>query len=371
MSFAVVVQLLRNALCVLKSLLPRSHALMAPIAVVAGKKLATPSLLELGIAVTQFAAVVFSAQSGLTSIFTGAVYLRDADWTQEQLDRLLITSPSSENIVLIQGARIEQRSRLLSLVTGLSDLPIAFSFVFLTLSSLKLTGSTHPKPVIDGILLSEVSIAIYLCVMLSAWLEKVAEARRLHRLADALTQVDEIAIDKEELLTTIYDAGYAQNISRALEHMDPEYALIAKHALPVESQQQAVSEALSRLTKAEDSRRDLPEKLEGLSAQAMGLGLLEAVLFGLNLIAWYGYLIAALTFYIPEHSQPSWFATAKLSLSHSDADFWGNFSGDLAWTVEPLLLLFVAPLLKTQVEVAHKATKRTIGKRANKKAKSD
>ena len=373
MSLAVAVQLVRNALCVLKSLLPRTHALMLPIPLAdKGTIAATPSLLELCVAVTQFAAVVFNARSALTSLFSGTVQLRDAPSRQEELDRLLIASPSSVNIVLMQRVHLEQRSYLLSVVTGLCDLPIAFSFVFLTLSSLKLTGSTHPKPVIDGILISEISIAVYVCIMLVSWLSKVAESRRLQRLSDTLTEIEEMAVDKVEMLTMIYDAGYSHNISQALEHMDSEYALIAKHELPLEPQGQAVSDALERLMRPEEHRRELPEKLEYLSAQMMNQGMLEAVLFVLNLIAWYGYLVAALTFYIPESSQPSWFTAAKLSFSHRDADFWGNFLGDLAWTIEPMLLLFVAPLLKAPIKTSVKAVKRPSGgKKATKKAKSE
>lgn len=71
--------------------------------------------------------------------------------------------------------------------------------------------------------------------------------------------------------------------------------------------------------------------------------LLDVVLFLLNVIAGYGYLMGILAYYYlwPSSSSPppSWVQTICFHLPADDADWIGNFAGDLAWTIEPLLIL--------------------------------
>ena len=35
----------------------------------------------------------------------------------------------------------------------------------------------------------------------------------------------------------------------------------------------------------------------------------------------------------------------KMGMTDDVGDYWGNFAGDLAWTIEPFIILFVAPLI--------------------------
>ena len=71
--------------------------------------------------------------------------------------------------------------------------------------------------------------------------------------------------------------------------------------------------------------------------------LLDVVLFLLNVIAGYGYLMGILVFYYmaPSTSSPppAWVLKVCFNLSGDDADWIGNFAGDLAWTIEPFLIL--------------------------------
>ncbi len=82
---------------------------------------------------------------------------------------------------------------------------------------------------------------------------------------------------------------------------------------------------------------------------------IEFVYFWLNMVAFYGYLLGILTFYVPYPEGylantltvggfcTDWFYIAKLGLTDRDADLWGNFAGDLAWTIEPAIALFIEP----------------------------
>jgi hypothetical protein len=68
-------------------------------------------------------------------------------------------------------------------------------------------------------------------------------------------------------------------------------------------------------------------------------GYREFVYFVLNLFAFYGYLMAPLAFYYEDETQPDHIRSLKFSYSSTDADWYGNFTGDLMWTIEPIVIL--------------------------------
>ena len=74
------------------------------------------------------------------------------------------------------------------------------------------------------------------------------------------------------------------------------------------------------------------------SAASAGI---ELVYFTLNLIAFYGYSLSILAYYYAS-SNDTWHRVLKFGMSHSDSDWWGNLAGDMAWTIEPALILYLA-----------------------------
>ena len=73
-------------------------------------------------------------------------------------------------------------------------------------------------------------------------------------------------------------------------------------------------------------------------------GYREYVYFVLNFAAFYGYLMAIICFYYPDDTaQPTWMQHMKFNVTNNDADWTGNFVGDLMWTIEPIIILFVSP----------------------------
>ena len=57
--------------------------------------------------------------------------------------------------------------------------------------------------------------------------------------------------------------------------------------------------------------------------------------------------MAVITFHFHhEDSQPQYIKAAKLGYSNADADWTGNFVGDLMWTVEPFMILSSPIILK-------------------------
>lgn len=84
----------------------------------------------------------------------------------------------------------------------------------------------------------------------------------------------------------------------------------------------------------------------------------ESIIWILNVIAGYGYLMSILAFYFPNaelyKDQTVGYSLAQsvmLGLSNDNADWWGNFAGDFAWTVEPLLVLMKGFLMSLFLKV--------------------
>ena len=76
-------------------------------------------------------------------------------------------------------------------------------------------------------------------------------------------------------------------------------------------------------------------------------GYREYIYFLLNFVAFYGYLLGILVYYFSEEKdQPTMVTYLKWGASNTDADWYGNFAGDLMWTIEPLLILSSPILIK-------------------------
>jgi heme/copper-type cytochrome/quinol oxidase subunit 4 len=71
---------------------------------------------------------------------------------------------------------------------------------------------------------------------------------------------------------------------------------------------------------------------------SVGAGL-ELTYFILNFIAFYGYSLCILAYYFA-NSNDTWHHMLKFGMTHTDSDWWGNLAGDLAWTIEPAIILY-------------------------------
>lgn len=88
----------------------------------------------------------------------------------------------------------------------------------------------------------------------------------------------------------------------------------------------------------------------------------ELIYFILNVTAFYGYLLSILSFY---PTGGGMMTLLKLGLTDEVCDFWGNFAGDLAWTIEPALALFVVSAHDTRI---YPGAQRSLKTKKNKQA---
>lgn len=83
--------------------------------------------------------------------------------------------------------------------------------------------------------------------------------------------------------------------------------------------------------------------------------------FIFNLFAFYGYMMALVAYYFDDDDiQPGYIKNSKFGYSNEDADWTGNFVGDVMWTMEPIFIFSTSMLIRRKSK-----------RRTGKKLKSD
>ena len=356
---AVVVQFIRNFCCVLKSLLPSTSPLQIRHEVISSfDATGGYSILEILIASTQFLAVLFNLYYGINDLLNGLKETTKLDKWIHAIDSFALSEGSINisSFVSLQSYYVtrqfiekEKKSKEYQLIVGGWQIIFGISFMFLTLNTLRMIT---PKPVIDALIAMEIGLAYILVYMWDGFLEKTRIAGRQYYLATKIGAMDDVQ-KSSLLLTYLQEGGYdTNNIHKSVlvleESFHPQWRNdLQESELPRETLVatfKSVSSLLDSLVevkkKGDDStKQSLLKKAES----TYGLAFLDLIYFLLNFIAGHGYLMGILAFYLPTNN--SYFIKIIfLGLSHSDADWWGNFAGDLAWTIEPVLVLLVAAI---------------------------
>ncbi len=110
------------------------------------------------------------------------------------------------------------------------------------------------------------------------------------------------------------------------------------------SRSRAASKTASATAAVTTDKRARSVAAYGLRRQAVNASsnaILELTYFILNFIAFYGYSLCILAYYFAS-SDALWHKALKFGMSHDTSDWWGNLAGDVAWTIEPAIALYVA-----------------------------
>jgi hypothetical protein len=192
MSLSLWVQFFRNLFCVGKSLLPASNFLQQiPFPHAQFYPLTLTTAVELLIAPTQFAAVIFNCRSGYFKLEATypllAVYRR---WLRAlDVATVTTTSPSFNHpaaCIMRQGLEADLNAAFTAVVVGGFEVVFGVAFLFLVLNSLHIVGPTHPQPRIDALIAMEVGLAYILVLMWRAYTDKRRDGPRYARLADVV-----------------------------------------------------------------------------------------------------------------------------------------------------------------------------------------
>lgn len=387
-------QLIRNALCVLKSLLPNNSLLLqvpGDQGLIAnlmryigfGILAKTPRLqswamhmpkktmfIEYMISLTQFAASYFNLRSGWIDVLEGRRNVRVLNTWLKMLDRIAIhsekvtASRAVEYYALMRSGivsdRFDAHCRVLG---GFLQLVFGASFLFLGLNSLHFFDS-DVKPVVNALLCMEIGLLYFLWIMWKSWTKSAADSKVAKILANKLESFDDPNIQSGFLpliissgdvecdtlfdtIITYSDIIEGNGIERKyMPSWRQSSSSINSHDIELELLKiKHIVDQLSMIFTNTKSRNAVVSCLNCHSTQLSNRSFLELYYLILNFIAGYGYMLGCLAFYFPENGTSlAILGLCRISMfgmSHSQADWWGNLAGDFAWTVEPLTMLVV------------------------------
>mmetsp|Transcript_23240 Transcript_23240/g.23449 ORF Transcript_23240/g.23449 Transcript_23240/m.23449 type:complete len:427 (+) Transcript_23240:183-1463(+) len=377
---ATVTALVRNALCVIKALIHNESFLHSRLFPDLDNAFGRISLIEFCLGVTQFGAVIFFFLSGFPNAYAAVL---DWFWKRRVCKAILKVTNQKQNLPVLpltmyvqetDNYSLNARRRLLESVC---EIVIGASFFLLGLSNFHIRFENHPKYVMDGISISEGALFIFLASLYKKYYTSYIEKGRCDKLANALKLApDSICKSSEIVYRTIEEYGFEHHVLETLCVMDPTVkpillqgrAAFASQKLSLEdcvyNDLRSIQNAMDKLCvqSNNETNEHEGEKLESRSKPSLSMQArqtasarvrrfgeegsrycwLNLTYFFLNLIAFFGYAVGCLNFYLPEtkYTQSPVHRQLKFYMNDEDSDWWGNLLADAAWTIEPILILY-------------------------------
>lgn len=379
MSLSTQTQFVRNFLCVAKSLIPNKGFLKQAIFPQAIQPFNEILTIELLIAVTQFAAVYFNLVAGIKDI---SAFFKDSPLFKRGLlflERLSFDASKKGSLsrtLVRHGLETDRSNNIVKGIVGFWEIIFGLSFVFLGLNSVHYYLKGHPKPVIDALIAMEIGLAYVLVVMWRGLGRKFTHINILNKLSKVVSSdLSSQSFNVKNLLTQAADFGilfnFQEDVYSNINMLDvyrtlfpqfkPSYA-----SSPATTQGEKIQSDLDHIehtTSLNLPKEDLLNTLNKTKMQLVYESVFDIFYFILNFVAGYGYLLGILAFYFPYASSKTNNVDAivkalMFQMSNDDADWWGNFAGDLAWTIEPVLVMtqgwIIKNLMKKQFSKAKK-----------------
>jgi ABC-type multidrug transport system fused ATPase/permease subunit len=366
MIIGVWIQLFRNLLCVMKALLPTNNGvskhLLWQFRPLPNTVMQEVTVLEMLIALTQFAGTICLFIEFCDDVNSGTNGWWIADCAMVELDRYALqgtTTSHAEFVVLRHSIVDEQRKGLFRIMGGLLKLVIAWCFLIFAFDSLHLGSHVHPNATVSAM------VVLVLCVVcglfqfvnrISAHSTALTLSKSLKAMLIANHQKFGDTISPRKLVMLASDLPQAQNFMTIYQLIiHPGY--FPRYLHNNNNIKDAVSNDLlvvrSRFLQQTDTSSLLDlvvcsARLEKWHYQLRWKLVMTTTLFVLNLIAGVGYFIAILSHYCPlvlmKEADQSWLLTKPTAASKPVGSVYGSLLGDLAWTIEPLIILSAAAL---------------------------
>ena len=388
------VQMIRNALCCIKDLkLFSSSALWdASVLQAMTNHILPPPLnkatpLEFIISITQFYAFLSVTKSGFLLIVRNVGKLRRIYRLVEQR-----TLPTTLADRLINSSLYQEANRALrSIFIGICVMPIGLAFWWLFCNSWHITTVDWfggLPALIHALEVMELCLLPLLFYMIVDGLERLSKASQMKVLLNTIQSShgmtrDMLTLQYYEGMTgwaPFWEAGVgwftttlkadqdqkqlveeAQKLERALETLfPPSDDMKGKDDTKQNKKddQEGEKEEKIRLEAWDEIQQKLKDDIPVLRMA----GYREFLYFLFNFFAFCGYFMAPLCFYYDDDTQPSFIRSLKFGFKNDDADWYGNFTGDLMWTLEPIVVL-TTPYLESYIKPSQR--------KEEKKVKSD
>ncbi|CAM9902540.1 unnamed protein product [Ascophyllum nodosum] len=340
------VSLVRNAACVLKSLLPPEYTVMQPLmafpvlggagwAGKEGMQLERFTGLEGFIGVLQVVGACFNLVKGAQGLSGGVLMTPYFDRWRNALASLEPNAGSNAREVdlLKEILRRQDTANSRRIASGICQLVIGAGLLCLACFSWKLVGTTA---VATAVAILEFALAVLLTIgMASVW--RVWTISTKVQLLEKPTAHD---VDVVELLAPLSTSDSA---------WEPDVRL----------QPTAATLRIPRVVRYLVSQLKPGALIPRFRTHSVCVACLnddqaalDAFLVALNVAAFFGYGTIPLDVFFPDRS------LLTLWLPPGDTSWWGNFIGDVAWTIEPITVVLAPYLLLRQAQ----AQARVVGK---------
>ena len=288
------------------------------------------------------------------------------------------------NLLINESLATESALALRSLFIGCNVWFIGMSFFWLFANSWHITDTDWLgglQGLIHALTVMEICLLPLLYYMWIDGATQLRKARAMSTLASDLPNRGTAApshwtLEQVQWLTE-WDPYWTQGVSLFdLDTSDTTAELAIKDETAVTRERDALEQHLNAIvptsttaTANSDSNDDkhskaqlqqaLRDKAEELRLQAVVTkweGYREYLYFWLNFFAFYGYLLGILAYYYQDDDDaagdsasptiPTVVRHLKLGMKNTDADWRGNFVGDLMWTLEPAIILLSTMLFQ-------------------------
>lgn len=373
-----IVQLVRNAMCCVKDLqLFDDTFLYDPAYLAKFYRFPSPYMskttpLELFISLSQLYAAISCTRSGLKLIFTeGILKLKRLGRVAELLTQYPLSKDDDKDkakdkkkvtkAIVYDSLIHEANSAFRNTMIGICVLPIGIAFFWLFANSLHITeaGTIGGLPaLIHALTVMEIALLPLLYFMIKDGIAGIRKGSRIRTLTGKFVGKKQKDLSAEnwlsfETYTLIVQRDWSPFWSNsAFSNADvmAEGKMFEKEIESVEQNVKAKSSSSEDVILTEVAVGEI----EGIAKMSVLEGQREFLYFVFNFIAFYGYLLGVIVYYFEEdvgtYKQPDFVRTLKFGYSNADADWGGNFAGDLMWTLEPIVILASPLIFKRMVE---------------------
>ena len=350
-----VFAIIRNGLSLIKALLPADHALLAALKLsFLPEHFQQMNALEFPIAISQLAGAFFC--------FMGAKFLwgmsnsTRSQWTGlvDSWKEAVKQQTSTEHQVIAESLSNLRKSSQNFLYTSLSLGVIVHGLLHLVALNLHWRPSNFPIPLLRALTLMNGATLVLVVLDLLGWFKAVNVVSSAAKLAKSLKSKPQHT--GKAILTEAAECGFNSQ-EAALKALNPDFKLDWAGKTTLKENLFVVKTTINELARNAEgggkakSMTRLVENLENTALKGAYDNKWALVFILCNVVAFFGYTVPSMTFYCPPDHVfgKSWLgqllAWRFTGLSENDLTFYGIFVGDLAFTLEPILTLFVKPLV--------------------------
>ena len=361
-----IVQLVRNALCCIKDLqFFRATGMHDPIiglSSILPQPLNKTTPIEVLIGITQFYAFVSISKSGFalvqhsrTKLATVQSLLGKLQQKKTQHMRAVTdgsnTSSNHDLVIpahdlLLEKLIKEERTLQRNIFVGINVTCIGIAFFWLFANSFHVTETSWIGGVaalIHALTVMEIALVPLLYYMIVDAMALVGTATVMTYVARVLRRcgsdqkVPLAMLLTEETYSWLLEEGWTPFFSGGV----PTFVWDdATEDAGITKEMESLHAMLETWTADKDKRnikaliQSTADRLEASAVTKRYEGYREFLYFLLNFVAFYGYMLGILVYYQQkENEQSIYVRSLKLGMSNADADWAGNFAGDLMWTI--------------------------------------